>query len=1534
MTLYKSLSAGKGITVHLYKDGTTSPYEVIFKLPFILKDHTQYVYWYQIFIQQIREVYGDPTATYINTYFHKKEDARGSISDLQPPERRPVNGYAEHIAQRVKMFGIDQSILSGIKVSSQSLDTLCNLHETMTKYTPRQFKDLIHEVAQVLVSFGAYNELDFMDVYRMCVAHSFSGKELFYLLALGNPDNDDELIIKSLFRSMNVDNYDFREKLFKSCGESACPTNELVLAYEGQNPSKREKVTALKKDLNSATSFIPSTVNSSVNLVRTCTHCSKQGHTEDRCFLKHPELRTEANKRKKKAHWTEIKNKKRAKAKKDKSQQEKPKGEETAKSFLVSPHSSKSSGSKMCFIWDSGSPIHFVSDLTLLSGYVKCPKFFGDYGTHHYLAPGYGRVTGRTISGKVITMANVYYIPDASANVISAYHDFGLSVSKYRSDLFDSDGVKIGEGRSPGHYMIDLDCKVHDNPGVTLSHSEIKAAHDDMKINLVNVYALRSVRWETKATYAEKDMEHHIRAGHPTYQQYLELQKKFSFLPNIDKDIREHCDACQQGTMVNFRKDRESETIATHPLEYLHADICGPISPAGFDGSKFCLVVVDKFTRMYYCSPMTRKEDTLGNFYAILKRLVDEFPGEKFRQVRVDNGGEFRSKMYSRGHKDIFDHFNISLKFTTPYSSHQNGLAERAIRAISTKARVLLLQSGLPLTFWPEAFKTAVFTLNNSPKSQNHWIIPMSYLSPRKYERFELWEASPFGCLGYFKKYKVNAGKKVDPRGGKCISLGPALNRKATRVIVLDNDKLTEQIVETHQVKFISKKFPFLGVHWTVDHDSMKSHIMSESHPNHFCGDPEEEDDSMLSPDYVPVDQTDESVVSNQQEKSTEPHGGFTSLNKTSEEDVSNMSDKDSGDRSENELSHSVLNNGASHPQSERSGTVESPRAVPEQDNINRRATEDESQHSPRMSSRLAGKHKLNYRQLSGKRDNRVHSLRGGDIMILSVTPGDDYVSKSLASFVEAFERNNVTRIMFTKVRFEPETYKEAISCDEADKWKTAIDSELDSLREKETFEETTLPSGRKPIEYKWIFTIKDGGRYKARLVAKGFSQVPGKDYQETYSPVAKYDTIKLSIALAANLGMTVHQIDVKTAFLNGPLGLDLYLTVPEGLQTSQNKGKVLRLKRALYGLKQAPLVWNLEVSKTLRSIGLVPCVREPCLYYLYESGVLLLVALYVDDMLIMSSDIKLIEKVKQGLSMAYEIKDLGPAKKFLGMNVSQSDSVITLSLEDYISKLISLHLDQSSQPCETPYYSEWSDLLCPLVTDELYPNPTKFREIIGKLLFACTTVRYDISFITIALARYSSKPAMKHYKACMRILRYLKGTSDFAIRYRKVSKPKRYVDIKSYSDADWANCKETFKSVSGNIFFIEESPVIWKSKKQTSVALSSLEAEYYALCECVRSANWLKFLLTELRLWNLQRWIITYVDNQGCKDVCDQEHFTSDRTKHFKIRLSYINDEVKKANVKVLKVHTKNNFADLMTKGLKQTDFKRLRNTQEESIL
>ena len=462
-------------------------------------------------------------------------------------------------------------------------------------------------------------------------------------------------------------------------------------------------------------------------------------------------------------------------------------------------------------------------------------------------------------------------------------------------------------------------------------------------------------------------------------------------------------------------------------------------------------------------------------------------------------------------------------------------------------------------------------------------------------------------------------------------------------------------------------------------------------------------------------------------------------------------------------------------------------------------------------------------------------------------------------------------------------------------------------------WELASLPPGHRAIGLKWVFKVKrdpSGNivKHKARLVAKGYAQRQGVDFDEVFAPVARMETVRLLLALAAQGGWQVHHMDVKSAFLNGDLLEEVYVQQPAGFVDGNNSSKVLKLKKALYGLRQAPRAWNAKLDETMRSIGFEQCPLEHALYRRGDAHKFLLVGVYVDDLVITGNCSNEIKEFKQQMSTLFQMSDLGLLSYYLGIEVKQQDGEITLCQASYAQKILQLAGMENCHSCKTP-------MECRLKLSKVNAgdavDATKYRSVIGCLRYLVNT-RPDIAHAVGFASRFMEAPGAKHWSAVKQILRYVQGTVGYGCCYRRDAAGPALV---GYSDSDHAGDPNDRKSTSGVVFFLGGSVVTWVSQKQKIVAMSSCEAEYIAAASAATQGVWLSRLLAEMLGTEAEKFKLL-VDNKSAIAL-SHNPVHHDRSKHIDTRYHFIRECIEDGKVDVEYVGTNNQKADILTKSL-----------------
>ncbi|KAH9767170.1 hypothetical protein KPL71_011175 [Citrus sinensis] len=491
----------------------------------------------------------------------------------------------------------------------------------------------------------------------------------------------------------------------------------------------------------------------------------------------------------------------------------------------------------------------------------------------------------------------------------------------------------------------------------------------------------------------------------------------------------------------------------------------------------------------------------------------------------------------------------------------------------------------------------------------------------------------------------------------------------------------------------------------------------------------------------------------------------------------------------------------------------------------------------------------------------------------------------------------------------EPRTYKEAINNRDKLKWKKAMDEEIESLMKNGTWKLIVRPEKRKTVSCKWIFKIKEGisdaepSRFKARLVARGFTQREGIDFNEIFSPVVKHASIRVILALVAIQDMYLEQMDVKTAFLHGELQEEIVMEQPEGYVVSGKEDHVCLLKKSLYGLKQSPRQWYLKFDSFMTKHAYKRSNYDCCVYFKdIGDGKMIYLMLYVDDMLIACHSINEISHLKDLLSSEFDMKDLGAARKILGMEIirDRRRKLMFLTQQGYVKKVLLRFGMHEFKSVQTPLANHFklSAAQCPQ-TDAEQGKMARipYSSAVGSLMYAMVLTRPDISHAVSIVSRFMANPGYEHWRAVQWIMRYLKSTMEFGLLYGGLKQEGH--KLVGYVDSDFAGDLDKRRSQTCFIFTLGGCTVNWKATLQSVVALSTTEAEYTAAAEAFKEAIWLKGMVSELGA--KQETVEVYCDSQSAIHLSkNQTHH--ERTKHIDVKLHFVRLEVSKGTVKMLK--------------------------------
>ncbi|GJV36287.1 putative ribonuclease H-like domain-containing protein [Tanacetum coccineum] len=427
----------------------------------------------------------------------------------------------------------------------------------------------------------------------------------------------------------------------------------------------------------------------------------------------------------------------------------------------------------------------------------------------------------------------------------------------------------------------------------------------------------------------------------------------------------------------------------------------------------------------------------------------------------------------------------------------------------------------------------------------------------------------------------------------------------------------------------------------------------------------------------------------------------------------------------------------------------------------------------------------------------------------------------------------------------------------------------------------------------------------KARLVAQGYRKEEGIDYDEVFAPVTRIEAIRIFLAFASYMGFIVYQMDVKSAFLYGKIDEEVYVSQPLGFIDPKYPKKVYKVVKALYGLHQAPRAWYATLSTFLLKNGYRRGTLDKTLFIKKDKNDIMLVQVYVDDIIFGSTNRSWCDEFEALTKSRFQMSSMGELTFFLGLQVKQKEYGIFISQDKYVAKILKkfdfVNVKTVSTPIETQK---------PLVKDKEASDVDAhlYRSMIGSLMYL-TASRPDIMFAICVCSRFQVTSKTSHLNAVKRIFRYLKGKPKLGLWYPRMSS----FDLEAYSDSDYAGANLDRKPTTGDCQFLGRRLISWECKKQIIVATSTTVAEYVAAANCYGQVLWIQNQMLDYG-FNFMNTKI-YIDNESTICIVKNPVYHS-KTKHIAIRHHFIRDAYEKKLIQVLKIHTDDNVADLLTKA------------------
>ena len=540
---------------------------------------------------------------------------------------------------------------------------------------------------------------------------------------------------------------------------------------------------------------------------------------------------------------------------------------------------------------------------------------------------------------------------------------------------------------------------------------------------------------------------------------------------------------------------------------------------------------------------------------------------------------------------------------------------------------------------------------------------------------------------------------------------------------------------------------------------------------------------------------------------------------------------------------------------------------------------------------------------------------------------GDEAVkiSKSQSSLIIPLDEDDTDELaLLVNINKEPNTFKQAMSCDTHQEWQMAMQAEIDELERQNTWSLTPLPHDKIPLRGRWVYKLKTDlqgqiTKYKARSVVKGFNQVPGVDYSETFSTTCRPESYRLIFILAMHNKWHLNQYDVKNAFIHAEIDHDIYVEQPHGFEKPQNvqqsKKLYCKLRKALYGLKQSPRLWYEHLLGVLKKHGFQEMPYDSAIFI--HPAQKLIIVCHVDDLIMTGPDPSLIEKCVSELSKSLKIEKIGNINQFLRMQIvtDYKNQTIHMNQSKYTAMLLEKFEKQNLKPVTSPV--EQGVNLEKSSEPSAKENIHKYQQQVVSLIYLAISTRPDISFAVNRCARYMANPNESHFRALERIWKYLCQYPNLGLYYDcKIINE----SILGFTDADWGGDTIGRKSTSGYIFHLNGNIISWLSMQQKTVALSSCEAEYMAFKEAIKESiylnNLLDFYNNFLKRISPNQIPKLMTDSDSALKLANNPEFHK-RTKHIDITYHFIRNSIKEKKVQLIHVGTKNQQADGFTKGL-----------------
>ena len=964
-------------------------------------------------------------------------------------------------------------------------------------------------------------------------------------------------------------------------------------------------------------------------------------------------------------------------------------------------------------------------------------------------------------------------------------------------------------------------------------------------------------------------------------------------LPKVAADpFPDDCRTCIMGKTHQVSRKPPVREV-TRCLERLHLDLMCKIKPVGRNGEEYLLVVTDQFSGFVEAIPLKTKGSAAAAFIDLCDVWETQLQPLRVTEFHDDQGKEFDNAVldaWAAKH-------GVTQRCSPAYTPQSNGLAERQNLALKEVTICLMEDLHIPSDLWPDVTRyAACYLLNRRPRSVGGRVkIPYEVFTghPAQYKHLRI-IGSP--CEVLIKDNTPHP--KFAPRTTPGILLGYASDgRDSTCVyrIYVPSLRQVQNVVDAHILEPSRRVLPQVPAVPPTAAKAIPAESGQQAWRTHASLRPSAASESL------PV----QSLADSDRQRTLTGGVGASSSGVPSSSDLPAVE-----------------------------CTPDASPALPSAGTCTRSMRHNRGVPAPRYDGSAAA---LEVAATS------LHKPYSSDVCALSTSnqgPGGsanlevgerDYMAEvddlsgertfDGARATLAAQHSEVLNAEAAQLfqRSAPRTLQEALSRPDAAQWTAAMGEELTSLSTRQVYELMLLPAGKVAIKLRWVYTYKlrpDGHieRYKARLVAKGFSQKYGVDFYEVWAPTGRLAAYRALLAHAAHYGLQVKFLDFKTAFLNGTLDEEIFVTQPPGYEDGTKR--VMRLHRALYGLKQAANAWHRAFVSAMESIGYTRSVVDPAVFVRCTPKGACIIHSHVDDCAGTGPDGE-IDRDYKSLLQKFEGRELGEChgQMFLGM-LHERDwnaGIIYLTQPRHVENILSQHGFSDARAVRSPIDHKVTLLPTSEHDKQEHPKLGSYPAIVGSLMYIANSTRPDLCYAASTLARFMANPSDAHLEQAFRVLRYLVGTKGYRLHLGGC-KTCAAEPLLVWGDSDFANCPETRRSVSGHVVQLHGSAIHWRSFKQSSVAKSTMIAEYYSASSAADEGVYFLQLTKELG-YDLGP-VPLMCDSVSAAAII-RNPVVNDRSKYAEVHAHFVRERVERGEITVREVSTDDMIADCMTKSL-----------------